>query len=178
MDAAQGESAKQKFERYARQLGRCILACSLCERGCKMFNVNNTCRIPHFQPTIQHKKYMLIKNRPENKDINGLFSDIIKIINDNGLKKDDFYITTVTKCYGDDDYECPYFALEWDAMKKVPPDVAICFDEKSAISIGAEFKPRKLISMNNYKVFCVENMSDLELFLKVVNQQNRNRQIS
>lgn len=180
LDQADNESQTERFERYIRQLGRAILACSLCKRGCEMYRHGHYVRVPHFQPSIWHKRIMLIKYEPDSDDIHGLFDNIKPILDKFGAKLSNFYCTSIIKCAGDDNPNCPYFELEWKAMGNCMPDLIICFDESSANKIGAEYDIKRIQKLNKYKVFCIgPNNDGLELILKALSSpQTRSRLIS
>jgi len=170
LDQVENETDIEKIERYIRQLGRSILACSLCPRGCKMFKSNNDHRIPHFQPSIWYKKIILIKYEPDESDIQELFYDIKPILNKYKVDLNSFYKTTIIKCAGDQlADECPYFELEWKALQKCPPNLVVCFDKKSSEFLGRQWIPNKIQDADGYKIFCVgDEYKGLDKIAKMV----------
>lgn len=88
-----------------RQLSRTCLSCSMCELGLKCVNKSSILRDPHVFSNMSVSRIMIISQSPSWKEleirepfVNDLFnSQIIK----NDLTRDDFYISSLVKCYCD-----------------------------------------------------------------------------
>jgi hypothetical protein len=142
-----GESDKEKFERFIRQLNRAIYSCSLCERGNVFFEYKNLLRDPHFVPSMEYKNIAIIKYEPNDDDINELIS--IK-------NRDLFYITSIIKCAGKVSCECPYFDLEIKALSKIWFKLIILLDEKSSNYFGIEYTINSSLIKNGCKYMCCD----------------------
>ena len=178
----EGESVEQKFERYIRQIGRCIHACSLCERGCSYYKYKNLERAPHSPPSIWHRNIALIKYEPTDLDIDGLFKDqnLKSLLHKHRAKLDHFYVTSIIKCLGKTTVDCPYFEMEWKAIEPCLPKLLLLFDAKTAAHLGLEYKVGAVQKYKDSKVMCVgEDYEGLETILKILsNPQICNRLIS
>lgn len=170
------ETDIQRFERFVRQLGRCIISCSLCKRGLKEIKCGNELLDPHCQPSIWYKNVILIKQEPDCSDKAGLFESLRDVITDCGLNFDNFYKTTIIKCVGDDYSECPYFELEWKAISECNIKLIICFDAMSVERVGGNSNViDELQRINDILIFYAQSNKKLVALFKLLsNQQTRN----
>ncbi len=173
-DAGPLETKEHKFERYLRQLSRCVCACNLCELGSSQCHVNNTFYDPHCSNPITFNKIALVKFQPTSDDIsNGLFNNIKCMFNE--LNFDKFYKTSIIKCYGESDYKCPYFDLEIKASSNLIK-LFLLFDKKSCDYFGVEYILDKVYKYDGYKVCCCDEIS-VKKFLKLIKLSETNLQI-
>lgn len=175
---AGSETKEQKFERYLRQLSRCIQACSLCELGDTECVLNNTHYDPHCPNPLNFNKIMLIKFSPDEIDISsGLFNNLKPLFDKTGIDFKSIYKTSINKCYNKTKFKnkCPYFELEMEASRDLFK-LIIIFDVESANTIGVEYLPGKLDKNNGYKTYCCDDTS-LEQMLKLIKLSETNLQI-
>jgi hypothetical protein len=169
------ETREQKFERFLRQVSRCIYSCSLCELGDSEVFHNNVYYDPHCSTPINYNKIAFIKYMPSKSDIaNGLFGDFKDICNKIGIKFDSIYKTSIKKCHGESKYKCPYFDLEIEASKDLLKLIVI-FDKESAYYLGLDFKPGKLDKYHQSRIYYCDN--NPEQILKIIKISESNQQI-
>ena len=165
------ETPVERFERFNRQLGRAICACSLCPRGLKDHQCNNNIKDPHYQPSIWHKEIMLIKYEPDDSDSSGLFKKV--------SDSDDFYCTTVIKCAGEGKADCPFFKMELRALMPVMPKIIVVFDEISAKMFGAVFKSDDIQKFAKSKIICCHSENRTKTVFKLLsNPKTRSHLLS
>lgn len=174
-DAGLLETKEQKFERYLRQLSRCIYACSLCELGDIEVFGNNTYYDPHCSNPIKFNKIMFLKYTPNNRDIEfGIFNEFKEKCEKYGLKFDNIYKTSIIKCCGESKFKCPYFDIELKSSRSLFK-LIIIFDKKSASYLGLNFKDGELDIFDNSRVYYCNN--NLDNILKLIKLSNTNQQI-
>lgn len=171
-DTGGEETDIERFERFNRQLVRCISACSLCDNGLKEFKFNEEIRDPQFQQSIWHKNIMLIKWAPDGSDIRGLFhyNWLIDLLNKNNLELSNFYKTSIIKCpeINDKNASCPFFDLEIKSMKNnnCYPKIIIAFDNDSLKKLGVKIdKPIVKLNSTIYYRTTGENDKNLSKFI-------------
>jgi hypothetical protein len=170
------ETKEQRFERYLRQLSRCVLACNLCKLGNSECFYNNTYFDPHCpNPFKFTSKIMFLKFSPDEIDISsGLFSNV-KQICEKFVNFELIYKTVVNKCYGEAD-ECPYFDLEFKASGDLFK-LIIIFDKESADKLGVEFVPGQLDKNVGFRTYCCDDEQSLIKILKLIKLSESNSQI-
>lgn len=170
------ETKEQKFERYLRQLSRCVMACSLCKLGDSECFYNNTYYDPHCPNPFIFNKIMFLKFSPNESDIaNGLFMDV-KQLCDKYVNFKFIYKTVVSKCHGESSDECPYFDMEMKASGDLFK-LIIIFDKESADKLGVNFIPGKLDKNVGFKTYCCNNESNFTQILKLIKLSETNLQI-
>lgn len=175
-DAGYAETKEQKFERFLRQISKCIYSCSLCELGDNEVFHNNTYYDPHYSNNFKFNKIVFLKFSPTEHDVaNGLFNDCKPTCDKIGVKLDSIYKTTIQKCYGESKYRCPYFDMEMEASKDLFK-LIILFDKRSADYLGIEFIIGKLNRHDNYRTYCCDGFN-LEQILKLIKLSETNLQI-
>jgi len=155
------ENKIQRFERYIRQLSRAILSCSLCERGKQLYKYKQLELNPQVQPSIFYKDIIIIKEKLDHNDINGILSNISKLMKKYKISYDMFYYTSYAKCLNTGISECPYFNLEMRALSECDPKYIIIIGN---VDINNLFKNSKIIKINNY---------DSDTFVKLLSLLHR-----
>jgi hypothetical protein len=170
------ETPYERFERFSRQLNRAVCACSLCPRGLKDFQHKHLVRDPHFQMSVYYRGIVLIKYEPDESDINGLFDEHLPKTFDD---VDSVYKTTVVKCAGEDECDCPFFKLELRAMAKAMPKLIVAFDDKTAKMFGADFSKDGFQTFGKSKVFCANSKEKITQIMKLISTpKTRNHLLS
>lgn len=176
LEAGPLETKEQRFERYLRQLSRCVIACHLCKLGDSECFYKNTYFDPHCPNPFRFNNIMFLKFSPNEEDLSGgLFNDIKRTC-EKFIDFEPIYKTVINKCHGEPDGECPYFDMEFKASNDLFK-LIIIFDKESADKLGVEFIPGKLDKNVGFRTYCCDNEQSFIKILKLIKLSEASSQI-